>query len=168
MIRLKKDAIKLITGILMMLSGAVLFGCSHSELIHQDLLNISKNQMQDIQTGGNTVYGVAFEQQETRMKIQKLEIRSTGEETVSVKYGYSYSINVDDLDTASMSELSAVLEKSGFHSFKLFKEKYLSTEPILPDSLIRGVPKDLGQGLFNFAKKKSFVREQRDWRNSRV
>lgn len=165
MIPLKKTTIKRLAGLLTLLIGAVLSGCSYPENISQDLLNIPDNQRQTVSIKSIMIYGVDFDNQNTSLQIKKFEIQPSDQNTVNVSNGPSYSIYFNGLETFLMDELNAILAQHQINSLWAFKETYSSVDPIFPDTSFRALPENLGQNLFQFAQKNDNGSEPQNWRS---
>lgn len=145
--------INLLSGILIMILGAVLSGCSQPKNISRDLLNIPHDKAQNISHEKIFVYGVAFEQVNTVLSVRRFGIQASGDGTINVSNEITHSTKYKDIKTASMSELNEILNRHGFSSLKAFTEKYQSAEPIIPKSIFKALPDTLGKELSDFSRK---------------
>lgn len=153
MIRLEKYMINLLSGVVFILIAAALSSCAYTKVISQDQLNIPKDEARNIGYGRIIVYGVAFEQLDTIMRVNKFGIEPSEEGLIIVSFGSSYAIDFTDIPNVAILEIRMELKRHGYTSLDEFKQNYASAAPMMPDTDFRAVPEDLGDRLFYLALK---------------
>jgi hypothetical protein len=136
--------------------GTILSGCSYTEMIRKDSLNITPAKISNELIESTIIYAISFEQLDTVLRIKKFAMQSLDKNEMVVKHGLAYPLMFDEMTTSNISELTLILKRHNFDSIEQFIEYYSSQKSIFPKSDFIALPANLGTKLFYLAQRARF------------